>query len=79
MNMCLAGQRHSVVVFHTKDNQIIKGEIMKLRYGKAKWCKMMHKKSSWSVEVNKIFMKNEYRCMLFHQYGCVSLIHNNAR
>lgn len=36
MNMCLAGQRHSVVVFHTKDNQIIKGEIMKLRYGKAK-------------------------------------------
>lgn len=42
----------------------------------ARWC---IKKSSWSVEVNKIFMKNEYRCMLFHQYECVSLIHNNAR
>lgn len=29
LNMCLAGHRHSVVVLHTKDNQIIKGEIMK--------------------------------------------------
>lgn len=39
---------------------------------------MMHKKIILISGCYNIFMKNEYRCILFHQYECVSLIHNTV-